>query len=316
LSCSPVLFLIFNRPETTVRVFESIRNARPAQLFIAADGPRTVYPEEEHICAEVRRVIDRVDWPCEVKTLFNDQNLGCRRAVSSAVTWFFENVEAGIVLEDDCLPEPTFFKFCTELLAKYELDSRIGMISGNNFSPALYNADLSYSFSRHGLIWGWATWKRAWNEYLTGHQLSEIEIDLIKANISQNRRFAEYWWKGAYAAIQGELDTWDYLWGVTRYKNNFLVIRPKVNLVANIGFGANSTHTGGKADKQYEISEAISFPLKHPALMVPDRISDYALEIHLAGKPRNKLQYLINYLSSVKLHVSKLLKNWGRTNIT
>ncbi|NTW99909.1 MAG: hypothetical protein HGB35_08300, partial [Geobacteraceae bacterium] len=216
-------------------MFERIRNAQPSQLFIAADGPRSGYSEEQQLCAEVRRVVERVDWPCKVTTLFSEHNFGCRQAVSSAITWFFTNVDSGIILEDDCLPEPSFFKFCTELLAKYEKDSRVGMISGNNFIPALYNAELSYSFSRHGLIWGWATWKRAWDQYLVGHHLSTIEMDLIKANISQNKHFAEYWWKGAYAAIQGDLDTWDYLWGVTRYRNNFLVIRPNVNLVANIG---------------------------------------------------------------------------------
>lgn len=308
MSCSPVLFLVFNRPETTARVFERIRNAGPSQLFIAADGPRSGYPEEQQLCAEVRSIVDRVDWPCKVTTLFSDHNLGCRQAVSSAITWFFTNVDSGIILEDDCLPEPSFFKFSTELLAKYEKDSRIGMISGNNFSPLFYDAELSYSFSRHGLIWGWATWKRAWDEYLAGHQLSGIEMDLIKANISHNKHFVEYWWKGAYAAIQGDLDTWDYLWGVTRYRNNFLVIRPKVNLVANIGFGANSTHTGGKADKQYVISEAMQFPLKHPTMVVPDKISDDALEIHLAGMPRTMLQNILNSLSKIWL----LLIKWNK----
>lgn len=303
MSCHPILFLIFNRPETTIRVFESIRNARPAHLFVAADGPRADIPGETQICAEVRSIVDQVDWPCEVKTRFNDHNLGCRHGVSSAITWFFDNVEAGIILEDDCLPNPTFFEFCSVLLVRYEKDSRIGMISGNNFCPKLYESEFSYSFSRHGLIWGWATWKRAWDEYLTGHLLSEIEMDLVKANISQNRHFAEYWWKGACAAIRGELDTWDYLWGVTRYRNNFLVIRPKVNLVANIGFGSDATHTGGEAKIQYVMSEPIDLPLKHPYMVVPDRVSDDALEFFLAGKSRSWLGYLLFILSKIRMHL-------------
>lgn len=308
MSCSPILFLIFNRPETTIRVFERIRYARPAQLFIAADGPRCCCRSDEQACSEARDIVEQVDWPCEVKTRFNDNNLGCRQAVSTAITWFFENVEAGIILEDDCMPEPSFFRFCTELLARYERDSRVGMISGNNFRSALYSDELSYSFSRHGLIWGWATWKRAWDEYLTGHELSSVEMDLIKVNISHNRHFAEYWWSGACAAIQGKVDTWDYLWGVTRYKNNFLVIRPKVNLVANIGFGTNSTHTGGEANKLYVITESMDFPLKHPAIVVPDVLSDDALEVHLAGKPQTLLRNITTILSIIKSNMNKRLK--------
>jgi len=305
--CSPVLFLIFNRPEQTKRVFARIRQARPEKLFVAADGPRIDRIDEERLCTEARGVIEQVDWPCEIKTLIRGQNLGCRQAVSSAITWFFESVEAGIILEDDCLPDLSFFSFCTELLARYQNDDRVGMISGNNFGSKLYNAELSYSFSRHGLIWGWATWKRAWDCYKTDfNELSPMEIDLIKSNISQNRRFVDYWWKGAAAAINGDLDTWDYLWGVTRYRNNYLVVRPKANLVANIGFGVSSTHTAGVANELYIKTQSVEFPLKHPNIVVPDKISDDILELRLMGKSSSPLHIAVNMLIGIKTYLGKL----------
>ena len=302
---TPVVYIIFNRPRLVRETFATIRAQRPAQLFIIADGPRPGHPTDVDRCREVREIVGNIDWPCEVFRNFSDKNLGCKQRMNTGLDWVFTHVERAIILEDDCLPEPSFYKYCSELLATYEKDNRVGMISGNNFNTALYDADLSYSFSRHGLIWGWATWKRAWDENLNDHQFSEIEINLLKANISQNRHFVEYWWNGASAAIKGDLDTWDYLWGLTRYRNNFLVIRPKVNLVANIGFGANATHTGGEANKLYVTTEAIKFPLKHPNMFVPDRISDDALEIHLAGEPRKR--DILSNLSKIKLYISKLL---------
>lgn len=302
MDCPPVLFIIFNRPELTQQVFARIRESRPSKLFVAADGPRLDHPGEEQICAVTRRVVDQVDWPCKVKTLFREQNMGCRWAVSSAITWFFDNVDAGIILEDDCLPDLSFFPFCTELITKYKDDKRIGMISGNNFCSKLYDDELSYSFSRHGLIWGWATWKRAWDDYMIDNsKLNMKEICLIKANISQNRYFIDYWWKGADAAMKGELDTWDYLWGVTRYRNNYLVIRPKVNLVANIGFGADATHTGGAANELYLGTESLEFPLQHPNIIVPDKISDDALELFLAGKPHSWWHHIIGIMTRIRL---------------
>ena len=166
-ACAPILFLIFNRPQLTARVFAAIREAQPSQLYVAADGPRSNRPGEADLCEQARRVINGVDWPCEVKTLYRQENLGCRQAVSSAITWFFDNVEAGVVLEDDCLPIESFFRFCSELLIRYRDDTRIGMISGNNHGFRIYDDSLSYSFSKHGAIWGWASWRRAWRLYDT-----------------------------------------------------------------------------------------------------------------------------------------------------
>ncbi len=277
--CLAVLFLIFNRPDLTRQSFAAIRSARPERLFIAADGPRPDRPEDDERCAESRAVVERVDWPCEVKTLFRDENLGCRKAVSEAITWFFKHVEEGIVLEDDCVPDPSFFPFCAELLERYRTDTRVGMISGNNYKFKLYDPKLSYSFSKHGQIWGWAIWRRAWQLYdsFSGSMSLEEEI-IVKANMGGNAGFAESWWNEAKNAMSEESDSWAYIWGAVRYANNLLTIRPRINLVGNIGFGKDGTHTKGRANSLYTKTDSIGFPLVHPRIVVADSVADSMLE--------------------------------------
>ena len=236
---------------------------------------------EAELCEQTRKVVDGVDWPCEVKTLYQQENLGCRRAVSTAITWFFDNVDAGIVLEDDCLPAESFFRFCSELLVRYRDDMRVGMISGNNHGFKLYDSSLSYSFSKHGAIWGWASWRRAWARYdACTRPLSSKDEELVKRNISTHREYVDRWWQEAEKSIRGELDSWDFLWAVTRYSNSFLSIRPKVDLVSNIGFGEEATHTKGPGDKRYKIARQMEFPLVHPAVVIPDCVADDLFEAY------------------------------------
>lgn len=161
----PTLFLIFNRPDLTAEAFSRIREAAPSQLFVAADGPCAGHPEDENLCQQARDVATRVDWDCDVHTLFRDENLGCKEAVSSAITWFFEHVEAGIILEDDCVPDLSFFPYCGKLLSRYAEDERIFAIGGNNFQPQGREYTASYYYSVYVHIWGWATWRRAWKHY-------------------------------------------------------------------------------------------------------------------------------------------------------
>lgn len=159
---TPILFLIFNRPDTTRIVFKRIREIRPSKLYVAADAPRANKLGEAELCMETRAIIKDIDWPCELKTLFRDENLGCKLSVSGALDWFFENEECGIILEDDCLPDLTFFSFCKELLERYKDDDRIGHIGGNCFLPGQIAKELSYDFCSITHIWGWATWRRVW----------------------------------------------------------------------------------------------------------------------------------------------------------
>lgn len=245
--CAPVLFLIFNRPETTARVFEAIARAQPRQLFVAADGPRETEDDEAKLCAEVRDIATKVTWECELKVLFRDQNLGCKEAVQSAISWFFDHVEAGIILEDDCLPSSSFFRFCSAMLDRYSDDQRVLMVSGNNFQPAGESVrNASYYFSRIYHIWGWATWRRAWKYYDPDMQeLNPALVDDVLDTIFPDENLALTWRLTFASARSGRVNTWDYPWVYSCFLQGGLSIVPALNLVTNIGFGSG-THTTTK----------------------------------------------------------------------
>lgn len=238
-----VLFLIFNRPDTTIRVFETIRQAKPPRLYVAADGPRKDKIGEKEKCEEARSIIKMIDWDCEVKTLLRDENLGCGKAVSQAITWFFEHEEEGIILEDDCVPSLSFFPYCEYLLEKYRGDSRVWMISGCCFEKDLAPyTSYDYMFTKYGNIWGWASWRRCWNSYnllMSGYEVFKKEggfyntCSYIEAN---------YLTKMYNRLSENELlheSTWDYQWFLTRLMNGLSIV-PSKNLVENIGeYGAH-----------------------------------------------------------------------------
>lgn len=275
---APVLLIVFNRPNETRYIFDRIREIKPIKLFVAGDGPRELSKEEDSECQLVRKIATSVTWNCDLKTLFHRSNLGCKIAVTSAINWFFENVKEGIILEDDCYPSRSFFIFCQELLYRFRNDERIGMISGNNRFNYKQN-EYSYHFSKHGLIWGWATWKRAWEKYDVSAKLwNKIEIDKLLFDIFKDKKMIEFWQRKFALAFNGLIDTWDFQWSFTRYVNNYLTVRPRVNLVANLGFGEKATHTKGIPKKNYTSCEELVFPLKHPPFVVPDSISDRLLE--------------------------------------
>lgn len=241
---APVLFLIFNRPDVTRQVFAAISRARPSYLFIAADGPRPNRPDDIENCNAARAVVERIDWPCEVKTLFRNENLSCRAAVSTAIDWFFAHVEEGIILEDDCLPADSFFPFCAELLERFRADRRVMMISGTNLQNGIRRGTGSYYFSRIFRIWGWATWRRAWalnDQSMGGFSCDPRDNILNRLFVDRNIALS---WIHAFAQVKtGHVNTWDYPWVYSCFMQNGLSITPNVNLVTNIGFGAESTHT-------------------------------------------------------------------------
>ena len=227
---TPILFLIFNRPEHTRKVFEAIRRQQPQQLFIAADGPRNNKPGERELCETTREIISQIDWDCKTKTLLRDQNLGCKIAVSRAIDWFFENVDEGIILEDDCLPHDSFFPFCAELLERYRYDDKVMSISGSNLLGRSWKSESQSYFYAHGGIWGWATWKRAWNLYDAG--MTSWFKPETKALVKSNLKTGE-WYKFYYSMFEssynGSLDTWDIQWFYSILINNGLAINPSVN---------------------------------------------------------------------------------------
>jgi hypothetical protein len=238
---TPVLFLIFNRLETAKQVFSEIRKAQPKQLFIAADGGRTT--EEHLICTKIRQsILDMIDWECEVHTNFREGNAGCGKNVSEAITWFFEHVEEGIILEDDCLPIIDFFIFCSELLEIHRENERIYMISGANFLESPKNN--YYHLSAYGHIWGWATWKRAWGNY--NYSIKHISVNNFTEDLKQykfdNLQIEHE--KRIFELMLGDkIDTWDYQWHICIWINKAFAITPPRNLISNIGFNESGTHT-------------------------------------------------------------------------
>lgn len=271
---SPILFLTFNRINTTEKVFKVIKEVKPLKLYLASDGPRETKPNEDNVVLSVRNfLIKNIDWQCEIKTLFREKNLGCGKAVSDAINWFFRYEEAGIILEDDCLPTISFFRFCDELLEKYADDERIMHISGDNFQKGKARGSGSYYFSKISHIWGWATWRRAWRLYDFEIKSLDNFIDQkVFLDIWQNRRISKYWLKQFKKVSKGEIDTWDYQWNYCLIINNGLSILPNVNLVENIGFSFEATHTNSRA--KLPKGDKINFPLVHPEFLIPNLAAD------------------------------------------
>lgn len=272
---SPLVFLVFNRPETTIRVFEEIRRVRPPKLLVVADGPRVNRPGEAEQCKAVRAIIDTVDWPCEVLNNYADTNLGCKRRVSTGLDWVFTTVEEAIILEDDCLPHPTFFRFCEELLERYRDDERICMISGDNFQQGKRRIQDSYYFSRYTHIWGWASWRRAWKHYDINMDVwPEIRDRGWLCEILHNKRVTSYWRNIFERVYKDEIDTWDYQWLFACWVQNGLSILPNVNLVSNIGFNIKATHTSTQDKFGNMKTEPMIFPLTHPLFILRNAQAD------------------------------------------
>ncbi len=279
---TPVLFIIFNRPETTSQVFDAIKKARPTRLYIAADGPRKNKLGEEQKCDEARFIAQDVDWDCEVKTLLRDTNLGCGKGPCTAISWFFEHETEGIILEDDCLPSPSFFTFCAELLERYRYDTRVMEIGGNNHEEDhLRDKDYSYRFSNLIHIWGWATWKRAWkfhdfhmNHYVEIHQKGYLPASY---DTIYERDYYEYIFEKMHTGdnVTNSSSIWDYQWQFACKINSGLIIVPNRNLIQNLGFGDHATNTLNPTGVGHNLKlEAISSPLDHPEFVMVDKMRD------------------------------------------
>lgn len=263
---TPVVFVVFRRPELTARVMERIREARPERLWVIADGARANRPNEARQVAAVRRLIDeRIDWPCDVRRVYADHNLGCAQRVSSGLDAVFAVEEEAIILEDDCLPDPTFFRFCTELLAYYRNEPRIAVIAGDNFQRGAHVTADSYYFSRYPHCWGWATWRRAWRLYDHAMTAWPTFGSTPEFRESLSSAAEERYWRHAFDRTKnGDIDTWDNRWTLACWCHQRLTILPAVNLVSNIGFGLQATHTKSNHPAANLPAKAMTFPLRHP----------------------------------------------------
>jgi len=271
---SPVALLIFNRPELTERVFRAIAEARPRTLFVVGDGPRPDRLGEDDRCQRARRVVERINWPCELVKNYAPSNLGCKHRVASGLTWVFEQAPEAIVLEDDCLPHPTFFRYCDELLERYRGDERVTAICGANFQQGPQRTG-SYYFSRYLHVWGWASWRRAWRHY---------DVELLRwprlreggwlKDLLGLQDEVDYWTAIFDAVHRGEIDTWDYQWLFASWVESGLCILPRVNLVSNLGFGSDATHTATANPFAALPAREMRFPLDHPPFLIRDADCD------------------------------------------
>jgi hypothetical protein len=292
---TPILFLIFNRPDTTERVFQQIRALKPKRLFVSADGPRSHIPGEAELCTQTRSIIKQIDWDCEVKTRFSEKNQGCKIGVSSGIDWFFQNVVEGIILEDDCLPDITFFNFCEILLNYYRNDSRIMHICGTNFQDGKIRGTGSYYFSAINHVWGWATWKRAWDKYdVNIENYPELLEQKVISSMYSSPKMEKYWRKNFKLVHSKRKDTWDFQWQYAVSVHHGLAIIPNKNLVSNIGFDTNATHTIDDfhpcANRKLDSINT----LNHPMFFVPDLRADYyTFRKYMSPKKLKKLQQLI-----------------------
>jgi len=235
---APVAIFVFNRPDHTQRVFASISAARPSVLLIVADGARDDRPGEAEVVAEVRRIATAVDWPCEVHLNFSDVNLGCKLRVSSGLDWVYSVVDRAIIIEDDCLPSPAFYRFCSVMLERYRLDRRVFCISGSNFSSD--QRPNGHYYSNFAMMWGWASWRDRWAEY----EFKPSMPSSLLWRMWWRKPLAYLVWRKIFVElVHGRLNAWDFQWMLTVWKHRAVTARPTVNLVQNIGFGAMATNT-------------------------------------------------------------------------
>ncbi len=270
----PVLLIVFNRVDTLKRVVDVLRDIRVERLYVSADGPRTNVESDAARTKSVRDFIDKnIDWKCEVYTKYSETNQGCKRACTSAFNWFFENEEKGIIIEDDCLPDRSFFPYCEELLNYYKDDQRIGMISGYNGCPD-YPCDYSYHFTTGGSIWGWATWRRVAAGFDPQNSiLKNPKIKDFLLNATTDKNETEHIFAGVNRILDGQDNGWDFSWSALLKINSQLGIVPSVNMIRNIGINADSTHPMDENSHLFKIEvKPFSFPVKHPPCIVADRV--------------------------------------------
>ena len=270
-----VAFFIFNRPDTTARVFETIAAAQPQRLLVVADGARLDKPDEANLVAQTRAIIDQVDWPCLVDTNFATENLGCKPRVASGLQWVFEQVTEAIILEDDCLPDPSFFDYCTELLERYRDDERVAAISGDNFQNGISRTKDSYYFSKYFHCWGWASWRRV---------VQQVDFEMASWPELEQRDGLQDWadsdaelryWRDMFALQHaGQINSWAYPFFYSCWERAGLTILPDVNLISNIGFDQEATHTTSSESDLANLPTHNIGQLKHPGVVERHQVAD------------------------------------------
>lgn len=303
----PVLLLSYNRPEKILRVIAALKAAGTKNIYLWSDGPKEDVPEDLSRVLRTREVASaEINWDCHLETLFAVANHGCRAGVSRALDWFFSTVEEGIVLEDDCVPHPDFFAFCSDLLERYRSNDQVMCISGDNSAGIEMSGDVSYGFARYPLVWGWATWRRAWAQNDAGLQdwASMRRKPGAKKALWPDRRERRMW-SGILDNIlkKGRPDSWGYVWSFSVQKNRGVGVVPRVNLVSNIGFGPDATHTKYVRDRRANQPTTAMGVLLHPDNLVRDLDIERQIlggkVFSLGGQRKRKIKNFLNKLQSI-----------------
>jgi hypothetical protein len=302
----PVVLIVFNRPHITTLAMERLRAIRPKTLLVVADGPRSTRPHEPRLCAEVRQIAERVDWPCELLKNYSEENLGCGRRIATGLDWAFRTVEEAAIVEDDCQPEPDFYRFCQEMLERYRDEPRVMQVCGSNFLFGRVRPRASYYFSRYPLSWGWASWRRAWSHF-------DFDMKSWRAASNQqmyldqfdNRKEQAFWTASWNQMCAGEGDNWDYQWSFACLAARGLSIVPAANLIRNVGFGGDATHTRSRLMALTPPIGKLSFPLVHPTEIKSDDAAD-----RLASRTLFQKRHLIEKVAEGLRR--KALSGWSR----
>lgn len=282
---TPIVLIIFNRPELTKKVVDTILKAEPTQLYVIADGPRGNSPVEETLCNQARAVVESTNWNCQLFRNYSDQNLGCQRRIYTGLNWVFDHVESAIILEDDCLSHHSFFQFCDELLDRYKDDRRITAISGNNFQFERNRTEDSYYFSRYPHCWGWATWRRAWLHCdITMEAWPEVKKNNHLRSVFSNSNHIQYWSSKFQDTYENKIDSWSFPWTLSCWLQNGLTVLPKQNLVKNIGFGEGGTHHRSSRTPFANMPTLpMKFPLQHPDFVIRHNKADAFTQFYQFG---------------------------------
>lgn len=299
---TPLLLIHFNRPDCTRRQLEALQQIAPKRVWVLCDGARKECRGESERVQSVRLQLSHLPWKCQVIELYRVENLGVCQNIASGISWFLGQVEEGIILEDDCIPSPSFFTFSSEMLARYRSDRSVFTISGYTGKPSELEIDGSYCFSNYFACWGWATWKRAWDCYdseMCGFCDSQ-EWKLIRHRMHPTLRQRLYWKIIFNRILDGKTDSWAYRMQLSIWKQQALSIFPKFNLVENTGFTNDATNTAGLNALQVRRA-AIQFPLIHPELVKADGHVDRWFEDHIHSKSLLvRLKWIMNKL---RLHL-------------
>ena len=301
---TPVVLIIYKRADTTRQVLKAISEVKPSTLFVISDGAHPDHADENEKVAEVRALIEQIAWDCDIATNYAEYNLGLRNRVVSGLDWVFEDVERAIILEDDCVPDQSFFYFCEELLEHYQEDERIMVISGDNYQKGRQRSPYSFYFSRYNHCWGWATWRRAWQHYNDTMELWPQIRDsgLLMGILDQKKSVVRYWTNIFDAVYAGRIDSWAYRWTYSCWLQSGLTVLPSVNLVSNIGFGEQATHTKYAGSKANQPRFSLNFPLVYPPFIVRDSRADSFTERDHFG---------ISFKKWVKRRIANFLRLFG-----